>query len=127
FVLQDAAWAPDGKLLATVSFNEVTLWDATGETLKERTKLKGARAPVAFSPEGKLLATRGPGATGRLWDVSGPEPKVLHTLDDLPEHSPAPAALAFSPDGKRLATTGSQSRLFLWDAATGKRLRTWQF
>ncbi len=84
--------------------------------------LRGHTQPVeclAFSRDGKKLASGSFDATVRIWDFpSGAEPRVYRG------HSAAIAAIAFHPDGRRLASASMGDRLAgeiqLWDAATGQ-------
>ena len=73
---------------------------------------------VAFSPDGRLLATASEDRTARLWDSATGE-----HLRTLTGHTSDVVAVAFSPDGRLLATaSGKKARL--WDPATGDCLRT---
>jgi WD40 repeat protein len=70
---------------------------------------------LAFSPDGKLLASRGRGST-ELWDAA--TGRALHLLDK-PQHSGT--AMAFTPDSKRLVTGGTYDQtVCIWDTGTGK-------
>src|SRR5262249_56114455 len=67
------AFSPDGRRLASASWQEVKVWDvATGEELRALGRIAGVISSVAFSPDGKHLAAGG-GYRGRgeikIWDA----------------------------------------------------------
>src|SRR5207249_733926 len=96
----------------------VLVWEAAGA--KKHT-LKGHEAAVlavAFTPDGKTLATADAAGSVRLWDVKSGE-----CTTTVAAHAGAAAGLAFSPDGWRLATAGEDRVVKLWDADTGEEQR----
>jgi eukaryotic-like serine/threonine-protein kinase len=70
---------------------------------------------IAFSPDGRRLATAGENRLARLWDVS-----TGSTLSHPLKHEAPIRVIAFSPDGKLLATAGDEAMIRRWDALTGE-------
>ena len=120
-------FGPKGKLLASGSGDKVYLWNtANGELLST---LKGHLGPVlsvAFSPNGKTLASSGKGEpflskddTVRLWNPNTGQ--LLHTLT---RHTGHVFSVSFSPDGQILASASGDNTVRLWNPNTGQLLNT---
>ena len=121
------AFATDGRHVAVGEVagvpDNVTVIDS--ETGKVRNRLSGHNAGVyalAFSPDGRTLATAGHDRSIKLWNWA--EGKELSTLQD---RVGIVKSLAFSRDGAWLAYAGSDNSMRIWDVARRRSLLVGHF
>lgn len=114
------AFSPDGKVLATASFDDtVKLWDfPSGKELRTLTGHKGPVYAVAFRPGGEMLASASQDKMIRLWN-----PNDGTLIRELKGHGDVVDAVAFSPDGKTLASGSSDKTVRLWNPDDGKEIK----
>jgi WD40 repeat protein/serine/threonine protein kinase len=121
------AFSPDGRHLVAgceVAGSEVGLaviWDvADGREVCRLPGHEKAAECVAYSPDGRLVATGSWAGVLRVWEA--PTGRLLRVV---PAHGrDRISALAFHPDGRRLATASYDRTVKVWDAVTGDPLRT---
>ena len=119
-----ADFAPDGQIVASAGCSDdqfIRLWDV--KSGKEMRRFE-AHEPgpntgigsLAYSPDGRMIASAGFGQTIRLWEVATGKERCRFCGHDYRVEK-----VAFSPDGRFLASVGGDGTVLFWDA-TGRSL-----
>ena len=108
------AFSPDNKTIVTSYFDSIQLWDvqgkAIGKPFRESIGNEGNDISLAFSPNGKIIASSNTAGTIRLWDASG-------NLIGSPLKGPDDFNyIAFGSDNKTLVVGGGKT-IQLWDVS----------
>jgi RNA polymerase sigma factor (sigma-70 family) len=119
-ILSDLAFAPDGSSLAAVGTLRtptqrgiIRLWDLTdGGRVRSFDSQKAWIDSVAFSPDGRSLATGDREGELILWEVRSGRPRHVFA-----GHECQIISLAFSPDGRSLAASSAGGPVYVWDVA----------
>ena len=137
------AYSPDGNKIATISGDDILLWDA--KTAEMQSILDLETGPVRnflFSPDGnKIAIVKRTGVnekTVSLWDTTGGKPYEFTALEECADYLysdvPLPAGkhkytlgdadwsveMAFSPDGTTFAMVNEDGMVQAWNTETGK-------
>jgi WD40 repeat protein len=123
--LIDASFSPDGSVVALVTEDGGSVWNASSGELVARLQGTGDefRRP-RFSPDGALLATvTGADHAVRIWDTdSGELRRAGFGTGSGPLASRVVAATAFSEDARQLLTIYDFGELRVWHTASGQLL-----
>jgi WD40 repeat protein len=115
------AVSPDAGAIVSGGFKDVHLWDAAGgDALRDPLPGYGNLAyGLAFSPDGKTLATGDWEGRVRAWDTATWKP----INDPLAEGLQQVYAVAFDPTGTLFAAAGFDGSVIVWDTSTWGRVR----
>jgi WD40 repeat protein len=118
--VSSVAFGSDGHTLVSGGWGaDVAIWDIQNSPLAQSLADAGKSVvDVAFSPDGKVLASTNLDDTIHLTSTTTWQPigqPLLGTGQGI-------RAVTFSPDGKLLASGGTDKLVHLWDATTGKPL-----
>lgn len=119
-IFDAVAVSPDGRLLAVLHEEVLTLWDTA---TARRLAIQGspdALVPgglVCFSPDGRTLAANSSRGGTRLYNVAS-----LQVRTSLPQTVPLLSSVAFSADSKLFFAGTSDHAIRIWEVATGREI-----
>jgi WD40 repeat protein len=101
-----------GRVACGDDGGRVILWEVRARTRTAQFDHDGGVHAIAFSPDGRTLASAA-GSSVTLWDV-----RSRTRTRTLTGHAALVGSVAYSPDGRSLATAGHDRTIRLWTTAT---------
>ena len=92
-----------------------------GRPLTTYRKHSAAVLSVAWSPDGKKIASASADKTVQIWNATSKNPTLVYR-----NHARSVSAVAWSPDGLRLVSGSWDTTVQVWDARTGRKLFTYR-
>src|SRR5205823_5150686 len=108
-----------GQRLAFAINRTIRVWDATLSQELSSFKDTATAGSLAFSPDGRLLASTSTAGAVKVWNAnSNPDARLLQG------HSGAVTSAVYSPDGQRLVSGSSDGTVNIWDTVNRQVLHT---
>jgi WD40 repeat protein len=116
-------FSPDGKVIAVVTSDApqtLRLCQANDGKEMMRIAVKAKVVRLAFSPDGKQIATTERDCAARLYDAATGKEVWSHVVKLDNPYENYTSAIAFSPDGKTLAVAATDCQIHLLEPSTGE-------
>jgi WD40 repeat protein len=139
-LVESLTYTPDGKLLISGSFKEVSIWDPASGALKQRLEGFSDRVvALAVSKDGKLLATGGGAPTedgeikiydlenGKLViDIKNGHSDTVFGVSFSPPITPTVLGFPFGPPVVMLASCGADKFVKVFEVPSGKLVKSFE-